>query len=40
MLKQPERRPGMNILFGWELGAGQGHIQRLVALARKWDCGF
>lgn len=24
----------MKVLFGWELGAGQGHIQRLVALAR------
>jgi hypothetical protein len=27
----------MNILFGWELGAGQGHIQRLVALAQKLE---
>lgn len=24
----------MNILLGWELGAGQGHIQRLAALAK------
>ena len=24
----------MKVLFGWELGRGQGHIQRLVALAR------
>jgi len=24
----------MKVLFGWELGAGQGHIQRLAALAR------
>lgn len=27
----------MNILFGWELGAGQGHIQRLVAIAQKLE---
>lgn len=24
----------MKVLFGWQLGAGQGHIQRLAALAR------
>jgi UDP-N-acetylglucosamine:LPS N-acetylglucosamine transferase len=24
----------MNILLGWELGAGQGHVQRLAALAK------
>jgi hypothetical protein len=27
----------MKILLGWELGAGQGHIQRLVALAQKLE---
>lgn len=25
----------MNVLFGWELGGGQGHIQRLSALAQE-----
>lgn len=27
----------MKVLFGWELGGGQGHIQRLVALARELE---
>jgi UDP:flavonoid glycosyltransferase YjiC (YdhE family) len=27
----------MKILLGWELGAGQGHIQRLVALAQQLE---
>lgn len=26
---------GMKVLLGWELGAGQGHIQRLAALAHR-----
>lgn len=31
----------MNVLLGWELGAGQGHIQRLVAIAEKLElCGY
>lgn len=25
------------VAFGWELGSGQGHIQRLVALAQKLE---
>ncbi|BDA73240.1 hypothetical protein CAL7716_074060 [Calothrix sp. PCC 7716] len=27
----------MKVLFGWELGGGQGHIQRLVVLARELE---
>jgi hypothetical protein len=27
----------MKVLFGWELGGGQGHIQRLISLARSLE---